>query len=724
MTRAAAAVVLLALTVLAVIALAAGDARSGDPRAGPVVESFPLVFRSDVRPDVVATTVVDARTGRPIQGAAVRGYVEGIDGRAVVVNALVCSLTTDDFGLAVARIDTKALSASHWIVTAKGYRPFAAYHGYWPPERVDLEPSTPVAVRVLDPWGRAVAGARVEGFSGCPHAPAVIRGVTDVAGVLTFEDGSPEGFSMWVTAEGCSYAVRDLPPVFGDNPDVQVLPPGIVVRGRVRDLDGHPIPGAVVRGVGYPRGPATLTDAEGRFVLKGLSPVKGVRVLHPTLAVEGKTTHVIERIAKDVPLDLTWTLAGLGVPVGQGRLVVRARDPEGAPVGGLHLLVLGADGRGRGAVTDETGVVSLDLPRGEYRVRGDDPFEAYDVVEARAVVAEGGEAFADLALASRPRLQVKGELPGDLGGVILIAADREQSLQEEAAAGRRFAPIWLPADAQAVVRVEDMDGTWAYSLPVGPVADGVRTATLRVPPAHRLRLASGDSLDGSSCLLASREHPRVRRMVNIVHGVISVRRGGRFLLTVEAEDDGPDTVVPLNLPPIASGAVERVIDLAREGKPDETEGEAHLVVTMADGSLAPEMMVSGGEVGAAWSGFRGTWDSPVYVGAPCRVLLRAPGLYPLQVDVTRSGKHEIVFPAAGIDLTTVDAFGATVASAVLVNGVRFEAPEGRLTLRGFPGGEHAVVVQRTSWPPTVNGSVRWRFTLSEDELHSKILTLP
>ena len=192
--------------------------------AGRGVETLPLVFRTDDRPDVLTTTVVDARNGRPIAGATVRGYAESIDGRAAAVNALLLTMKTDAYGC-VGQVDTQALGASHWIVSAEGYRPYAEYHGYWPPERVDLEPATPVAVRILGPYGEPVAGAPVEGYSGCPHAPPAVRGRTDENGVFRAADGSPEGFSLWFRAPGCASTSGDLPAVFGDEPCVQVLPP-------------------------------------------------------------------------------------------------------------------------------------------------------------------------------------------------------------------------------------------------------------------------------------------------------------------------------------------------------------------------------------------------------------------------------------------------------------------------------------------------------------------
>ena len=706
--------------LLTVCILVPAGARAEDDRVEAHVETFPLILRTEERPDALMTTVVDARTGVPIAGATVRGYAETIDGRAAAVNALLLTMKTDRYGLAVGQIDTRALSASHWIVSAEGYRPYAEYHGFWPPERVDLEPATPVAVRILGPYGEPVTGALVEGYTGCPHAPPAVRGRTDENGVFRAADGSPEGFSLWVRAPGCASTSEELPAVFGDEPCVEVLPPGISVRGRVRDGDGRPIPGVVLRGANYPRGPAAVTDIEGRFVLEGLDPEEGLQVFHPTIHLDAP--HVVERVAEDVPLDLVWTLEGLA-PVGEpGTVTIHARGPDGEAVADLDLLVVGPDGRADDGTTDAEGKCVLALSAGRYRVRGDDPFDPFDVKEEVVVVPPDGEVSQELALSPRPRLQIAGQVPTDLG-LSIVAAGRAYSGPGESEEPNP--PVWVPAQARAVICLRNYEQAWAHFVPVGPVVDGVRTATLDVPSPHSIRLAGDVALDGASVVLTPRAHPGVERwLMDIVDGTVPVWWGGRFDLTLQLEDGRPDRVVPLDLPPLASGAVERRIEIERDATPVSESGEARLILKRADGQPVREVTVSGGKVGAAWSGFRGEWDNPVEVSAPCRVLVTAPGLHPLQLDVTSPGERDVVFPAAGIDLTTVDASGSPVASAVLVNGVLYEAPEGRLSMRGFPAGDHAVVLQRTTGTPVVTQSVRWSFRVSDGQVLKKAARLP
>ena len=190
-------------------------------------------------------------------------------------------------------------------------------------------------------------------------------------------------------------------------------------------------------------------------------------------------------------------------------------------------------------------------------------------------------------------------------------------------------PVWVPAQATAVVCLVNIEQDWAHFVPVGSVVDGVRTATLDVPLPHRIRLADDDSLDGANVVLTPRDHPGVERwLMDPVNGTVPVRWGGRFDLTLRLEDGTPDRVVTLDLPPLPAGAVERRIDLERDATPVTGSGEARLNVRRADGQSVPELTVSGGKVGAAWSGFQGKWDNPVEVWAPCRVLLTAPAYTP------------------------------------------------------------------------------------------------
>ena len=482
------------------------------------------------------------------------------------------------------------------------------------------------------------------------------------------------------------------------------------------DADGQAIYGAVVRGTGYPRGPATLTDRQGRFLLPGIDPRDGVQVFHPTIG-QGEKTHIVSRVAADVPLDLVWTIGGLAVPDPSGTLAIRAHDGGGAPGAGLHLLVVGADGRCTAVVTDDGGEASLEVPCGDVLIRGDDPFEPFEVAEAKAVVREGQETTVALALSARARLRIEGDIPADLG-VGLASAGREYGESLVPTKKGPAAPVWLPADLPAVVRVSAEQGTWSHFVTVGQAVDGVRTAVVRMPPAHRIRLAADGALDGAFVRLAPESSPRSERLYDVVAGVVSIRRGGRFLLTVEGEEGQPERVVRLDLPPLPSGAVERTIDLAKDARAADGAGAAHLLVTMSDGSPVPEMRVAGERFSTEGA------ESPVEVWAPGVVLLSPKGLQPLHVVVPRPGEQKVQFALGGIDLSTVDGAGAPVAASVLIDGVEHVVKEGRLSLRGLGAGPHAIVVQRNSSSPRVQVSRLWRFTLGDGEVRSKALPLP
>ena len=117
------------------------------------------------------------------------------------------------------------------------------------------------------------------------------------------------------------------------------------------------------------------------FVLEGLDPEEGLQVFHPTIHLDAP--HTVERVAEDVPLDLVWALEGLLQEGELGTVTIRARGPDGEAVSDLDLLVVGPDGQAEDGATDVEGEWVLELPAGRYRVRGDDPFDPFDVAVGR-----------------------------------------------------------------------------------------------------------------------------------------------------------------------------------------------------------------------------------------------------------------------------------------------------------------------------------------------------
>ncbi len=688
------------------------------PWAG--IETAPAIVRTDEQPAVFVVAVVDARDGRPIAGARVRGYAEHVDGRHAQVHTQVVSLRADASGVALGEVDTQALGASHWVVSAPGYQPFADFHGYWPPERVALEPAVPMAVRLLGAFGEPLAGAEVEAFSGCPHAPPAAWGATDEEGVFRVRDGSAGGFELWARAPGQACRVQDIPPLLGEEPDVRVLAPGITVRGRVLDPDGRPVPGVVLRGAGYPRGPAALTGLDGRFALEGLDPGQSIEVFHPALGAADGTPHRVPRAAADVPLALVWALDGLGAGAATGDLLVEVRDAAGEPVVGHALLVLGSDGVGQAVSTNDEGQAEVALPAGPCLIRDDDPFAPWAIGEVAGRVPPDGEARLGATARPQVRFALMGE--GEPGLALALVAEGRM-FHFEGPAGDPEGP-WLSPAARAAVQVRARDYAWATVIPVGPPQDGVRSAHLRLPPAHRI-VVPGLAEDVWAFLAPAR-FAWAERSLEFRGGVARLRCSGSFVLRLASAGDEPDRLVPLTLPPLATGAVDLTVDPARDGRPDEA-GRALVHLRRADGQAVGPVRVAERGVGSdRLADAGGEWDGaePIEVTAPARVLLLAQGLAPLSVEVPRAGDLHVVYPAGGIDLHALDAAGAPVAAEALLGGIRYPMPAGRLSLRGLAAGAHALFVQRTGGVPASRDSLRWRFELGDSQVVETTLRLP
>src|SRR5439155_10186135 len=131
---------------------------------------------------------------------------------------------------------------------------------------------------------------------------------------------------------------------------------GLVVRGTVIDSDGKPAVGAVVRGesdeLRQNRRAAATTDAQGHFVLAGLSPHAKATL---TVGGPGGAARVTIDATPDHPLDRTLrkeldirlkagvALTGRVLFNGQPRAGVVMRLLRGTDVGGggLRMSILG-----------------------------------------------------------------------------------------------------------------------------------------------------------------------------------------------------------------------------------------------------------------------------------------------------------------------------------------------------------------------------------------------
>jgi len=162
-----------------------------------------------------------------------------------------------------------------------------------PQAEAEVGPET--RVRVRDPKGRAIAGARVRAFG--PGEPR--EAVTDARGRAELALGERDVYDLEITAAGFA-GVRDEFP-WQEELEVE-LAPCVSVTGRVLDHEtAEPIAGAHVhvqrerRGV--PLAAETVTDAEGRFRLEC---VPGPRTRGPRARLCAYADGYPERMTKEL----------------------------------------------------------------------------------------------------------------------------------------------------------------------------------------------------------------------------------------------------------------------------------------------------------------------------------------------------------------------------------------------------------------------------------------
>ncbi len=227
--------------------------------------------------------------------------------------------------------------------------------------------------RIVDPSGRAVAGARVRAHEGAggrvrgtlsgtlfPGEEPVAAEIADAEGrfeLAVRQDGS---FQVVVEASGFAPFRKEVSAYLERRTDVGelVLDPGVFLSGRVLDPGGRPVEGAAIRPsspeqssnvirIGGGQEPAfDVTGADGSFLVdrQAVGPwaLEITSERHPSRRVSGETRRAGERIdGLEIVLEDGFEIAGrlVGMPAGEhGKLQVRASSE---PAGGGGLAIRG-----------------------------------------------------------------------------------------------------------------------------------------------------------------------------------------------------------------------------------------------------------------------------------------------------------------------------------------------------------------------------------------------
>jgi len=363
-----------------------GRYRLDAPRAGifRVVASAPGRVPREIRllPLLESTVLVEARldedlglavrvtdpAGRPIEGAAAvlqepprRRLAFGPDRSAWAV-PVRRAITGPD---GTARLPRAAGEPSALAVTASGFAPTTLDRIVGTAASVRMQPGRPVAVRVVDAEGNAIAGAtlRLAGSGG-------LLARTDGEGLATVALVGSDPTRVVVADDRAGESRVDLVPRGDGEPRTVRLPASRLVAGRVVDADNRrAIAGAVVWPADAP-GRAALTDGTGGFVLAvplgrtveiraGASGYRSPRPWPLTVADDGRPGPAIA-LAPGATVEGR-VVGDDGVPIASAALSIEPK-PTG---GGMMRIEIGT-----GATVGPAGVTDDD---GNFRVGPLDP---------------------------------------------------------------------------------------------------------------------------------------------------------------------------------------------------------------------------------------------------------------------------------------------------------------------------------------------------------------
>ena len=402
--------------------------------------------------DVFLRRIVSAATGQPIPHATVKLYAE-VPHPVPGPRPPTASGRGDADGWVRIRrddLDPELLQRygdPTWAyVEAAGYGPNAASSQRRTTSDQDLElrPATELRVTLRDPADRPIPGVRVAWFLGCGHTPDVRQAVTDDTGTARLLDVQDQGYGqIWPLKDGYkSWYVTDYAWRPWERPRSVVLPWGTRVGGRVLQHDGTPAINVAVGSPWLHRGPWTLTDETGHFVLLGTTCRPGdsciVEPFDYFVSPDG-APHEPVRFA--APLPGRSVIVTLPVP-GQepkreetARLVVDAkldgwRSDEALEVVLVVVACRAGDGRTREEVAEGTTGTTIDVPPGTYdiEVRAETSDGATCArARTRAVVSSSG-GRSTVTLPQPARIVLND--PDSDAGLFLLAGGEERLLPE------------------------------------------------------------------------------------------------------------------------------------------------------------------------------------------------------------------------------------------------------------------------------------------------------
>lgn len=249
-------------------------------------------------------------------------------------------------GLPPGQFDLHATAAQHIGQTVTAPSLGTADSADVPAIELDADPGKvdSLVVRVLDPYGRPVPGARILAstmpwdfhlamgpeLTGTPDVRAA-KATTNEEGQAVFRGLDADRYDVGISASGYqTHGISEVVVAEGRTRRIQVqMKPAVKIQGTIIDRDGRPVENAIVMGYHQPSFAASLTvrtDKNGSYELSDLRPGSYLLVaFHETAGQVTSGGNKAPGTAKPLKLGGTGTLRGTVV------------NSAGEPVGGAQI---------------------------------------------------------------------------------------------------------------------------------------------------------------------------------------------------------------------------------------------------------------------------------------------------------------------------------------------------------------------------------------------------
>ncbi|MDJ0976640.1 MAG: hypothetical protein QNJ98_19440 [Planctomycetota bacterium] len=451
---------------------------------------------------VAVLLVVDARTGLPIEGAAVRHHYEidvGPEGWA----PLVQEAKTDRFGLVTMHVPREDWwqgnpPDGHWAIHAEGYASVEEYASA-PADRIELVPARALTGRLVDALGRPLAGVSVGYKEGCAHAPFLAEAVTNADGVFVVKGilGRSELYyrGPGALADYFGVPLRHL----DETPATQAAAPARRIHGKVTGYPVEQLDMRMVLATAESRGAFARIQDDGSFVIDG-GHVDGMLTLW--VGPDGTTRELsLDDVRPGGPFVWDLTLGDRDPTESEvletRSLVVHVHGPDGKPVPAITVAAYRVvDGRTQAWAdfdedTPADAPYTLDLLPGAYDIVVGEDGEKWVADPVRVHV--GREAPAPITIQARARAKVEVEWRGvvekDVWSWHVAYAEPDGSINHVELDIGDEDYLFVPPEATARVAVQVRGMTRFFD--VGPAKDGVRKAVVDWPEPRTIRFASG-----------------------------------------------------------------------------------------------------------------------------------------------------------------------------------------------------------------------------------------